>query len=320
MHAAAALPVFSVSVPSMHQIDHQHARSAADFGTAFLIGITLNIGFVIIEAACGWYFNSVSLLADAGHNLGDVLGLLLAYGSFRLARMRPSSRFTYGLGSSTILASAINGAILLIAVGYIVAEAIGRFGQQVSIDGLAIIWVAGAGVIVNLVTAMLFYRGRKFDLNVRGAWLHMMADALVSIGVMVSGALIMWTGFSWVDPVTSLIVAVIILVSTWSLFRDALMMLSHGVPVNIDLPQVRDYLEQLPHVEAVHDLHVWALSTTRTALTVHLVRPHDIPPDNLLIEVVRELHDRFGIDHSTIQIETPGQGQECMAIEESRCS
>ncbi len=293
-----------MSLKDVHQHEHSHnCHQPVDFGNAFKVGIALNVVFVLIEAVCGFLFHSVSLLADAGHNLSDVFGLLLAYVGFRLATVKPSARFTYGLGSSTILAATLNGAILLLVVGGIAWEAIGRFNDPTDVYGSGIIWVAAIGVIINTGTAMLFFRGRSHDLNIKGAFLHMMADAIVSLGVVVAGTIIMWKGWMWIDPFVSLMIATVILYSTWELFRDSLMLLSHGVPKGVDVNKVRRFLAELPGVEAVHDLHIWALSTTKTAMTVHLVKPEIGDADQLLAKIANTMQDEFGVDHCTVQIE-----------------
>lgn len=293
---------------------HRNCHAPTDFGNAFKIGIVLNVAFVIIEIVCGLLFNSVSLLADAGHNLSDVFGLLVAYIGFRLATVKPSARFTYGLGSSTIFASTINGAILMMAVGGITWEAIGRFRHPAEVHGGGIIWVAAIGVVINTATAMMFFKGRAHDLNVKGAYLHMMADAVVSLGVVLAGAIILWKGWSWVDPLVSLIIAAVICYSTWDLFCDSLTLLSHGVPAGIDAHEVRSYLADLPGVDSVHDLHIWALSTTKTAMTAHLVKRTLEDSDPLLARISQEVHEKFGIDHTTVQIETSPETFVCKLV------
>ncbi len=299
----------------MHTHEHHHH---VDFGNAFKIGISLNVAFVIIEAVCGIWFDSVSLLADAGHNLSDVISLFLAYFAFQLSKRKPSAAFTYGLGSSTIIASSVNGAILFMAVGAIVWEAIGRFSQPVNVVGVGMIWVAAIGVVINTATALLFVSGRHHDLNIKGAFLHMAADAAVSLGVVVAGIVIVFTGWMWVDPLVSLIIAGIILVGTWGLFRDSMRLLSHGVPKEIDVSKIETYLMELPGVDAVHDLHVWALSTTHTALTVHLVRPTVQNEDEFLAQLCSSLNSRFGIEHSTIQIERCAISSQCKLVSKDK--
>jgi len=286
---------------------HHHAPPTT-FSSAFAIGVGLNAAFVLVEAAFGFWADSLALLADAGHNLSDVLGLLLAWGASYLARRRPSSRRTYGLRRSSILAALANALLLLVAVGAIAWEAIGRLRQPGSVVPTAVIVVAGVGVVINTLTALLFLSGRKHDLNVRGAFLHMAADAAVSLGVVIGGIIMSRTGWTWLDPALSLVIAAVIAISTWDLLWQAVDLSLDSVPRGIDSEAVRAYLAALPGVAAVHDLHIWALSTTETALTAHLVRPSAQIDDDWLHQVAHELHDRFHISHSTIQIES-GQGQ-----------
>ena len=282
---------------------HDHAHRPARYGRAFAIGVVLNVTFVVIEGAYGVWANSLALLADAGHNLSDVLGLLLAWGGYALAKVAPNEKRTYGWRGSTILASLLNALILMAAVGGIAWEAIGRFFEPAAVPALTVIVVAMIGVGINTATAMLFMKGRRGDINLRGAFLHMAADALLSLGVAIAGALIWWTGWHWIDPVTSLVVALVILVATWGLLRESVNLAVQAVPASVDLAEVVAYLEKLPGVQAVHDLHIWAMSTTETALTVHLVKPVVEDDDPLLRRVAQQLHDRFGIEHVTIQIE-----------------
>lgn len=281
--------------------DHPHSH---DYGRAFAIGIALNMLFVLVEAFYGWLAGSLALLSDAGHNLSDVLGLLMAWGGFYLARLRPSRKHTYGLGRATIMAAIFNALVLLVAVGGIVWEAIARFSNPVPIEGGIVMLVAAIGVIINGITAWLFMSGSKGDLNLRGAFLHMAADALVSLGVVAAAALFIWTGWTWLDPAISLVIAVVILFGTWDLLRHALHLSLDGVPASIELGEVSDYLTTLPGVKAIHDLHVWAMSTSETALTVHLIMPDGQPDDDFLCRVAKALHDEFAIDHTTIQVET----------------
>lgn len=287
---------------------HGHSHAPADFGRAFAIGTLLNIGFVLIEGAAGFWYDSMALLADAGHNLSDVLGLLIAWGGVELAKRPASKRFTYGLGASTILAALANALVLLIAVGAILLETIQRLGSPRPIDGLPVIWVALAGIVVNLATALLFARGRHGDVNIRGAYLHMAADAAVSAGVVIAGFAILWTGAGWIDPVVSLIVVAIILIGTWSLLSESLLLALQAVPRGIDAVAVEAMLAGLPGVARVHDLHIWPMSTTETALTAHLVVPDGHPGDGFLVELSEELEHHFGIGHATVQIET---GDDC---------
>ncbi len=285
----------------MHQ-DHSHAPPS--YGRAFAIGLTLNIIFVAIEAVYGAWANSLALLADAGHNLSDVFGLMMAWAGYALSRIPPTSRRTYGWRGTTILAALFNSMILLIAVGAIGWEAVERFFAPSQVTGTAVLVIAGIGFVINLATALLFLQGREKDLNIRGAFLHMAADAAVSIGVVIAGGLILLTGWLWIDPITSIVIAAVILLSTWGLFKESFNLAVHSVPSGIDPEWVREYLMQLPRVEEVHDLHIWAMSTTETALTVHLVTPEPSAEDDRLLAVSgEELHDRFEIGHTTIQIE-----------------
>lgn len=283
---------------------HDHDHGPADYGRAFLIGILLNSGFILLEVIFGVFANSLALLADAGHNLSDVLGLILAWVATLLARRVASARRTYGWKRATVLAALFNALLLLVGVGAIVWEAVGRFRDPAPIVGGTVIWVAGLGILVNGATALLFMSGRKSDLNVRGAFLHMAADAGVSLGVMISGGVILFTGWSWLDPVVSLLVAFFILVSTWELFTDSLNLSLDAVPENVDPAAVRDYLASLPEVAEVHHIHIWPLSTTEVALTAHLVKKDPTIDDALLGRIREDLHERFEISHPTIQFES----------------
>ena len=282
--------------------EHQHHHSA-NYGRAFAIGITLNVIFVLVEVFYGLQADSLALLSDAGHNLSDVLGLLIAWGGFYLGRLRPNQKHTYGLGRATILAALFNALILLVAIGGIAWEAIARFSHPVPIQGGIVMWVAGIGVVINGITAWLFVSGNKDDLNLRGAFLHMTADALVSLGVVIAGAVFLLTGWAWLDPAISLAIAVVILLGTWGLLRQSLHLSLDGVPDSIDLNAVRSYLTAQQGVIEVHDLHVWAMSTSEVALTAHLVTNGEQLKDDFLSRVANELHDEYGIEHATIQIE-----------------
>jgi len=281
-----------------------HTHAPASFGSAFAIGITLNLGFVILEAIYGVFAHSLALVADAGHNLGDVLGLLLAWGATFLARTAPTERRTYGLRSSSILAALFNAIFLLIAVGAITWEAIRRFGDPAAVEARTVVWIAMIGIVINTVTALMFMSGRKRDLNIRAAFLHMAADAAVSLGVVVAGFLILATGKQWIDPVISLVIAAVITWGTWGLLRDSVNFALHAVPRGIEVAEVRQYLASLPHVKEVHDLHVWPMSTTETALTAHLVRDVDGCDCALLDQAARDLNHKFEIQHATLQFET----------------
>ena len=293
-----------------HGHGHGHSHAPASFGRAFAIGIGLNIAFVAVEATYGFLANSMALLADAGHNLSDVLGLLLAWGATWLAKRPPSRRFSYGLRGATILAALGNAIILLIAVGFIVYNAVMRLIIPDLVQGETVMIVAGIGIVINGVTAWMFARGRKGDINIRGAYLHMVADALVSAGVVVAGLLILATGWLWIDPVTSLIVAALIFVATTDMARESTGMALAGVPRSIDPDAVEAQLNGLPGVARVHDLHIWPMSTTETVLTAHLVVPAGHPGDAFLADARARLRERFGIGHVTLQVER-GVPEDC---------
>jgi cobalt-zinc-cadmium efflux system protein len=283
---------------------HDHDHGTLNYNRAFALGVVLNVTYVAVEAGYGLWTSSMSLLADAGHNLSDVLSLLLAWGAHHLAHRPPTRNYTYGLRGSTILAALFNAILLLGAVGAIVWESIRRLVDPPAVLPSVIIFVAGIGVLVNLGTTLLFLKGRKEDLNVRGAYLHMAADTAVSAGVVVGGLLIMATGSRWIDPALGLLIAAVIFIGTWGLLRQSIKLAIHAVPEHIDMDAVADYLRGRPGVTQVHDLHVWGMSTTESALTVHLVLP-DPPddPDAFLVETCEGLRERFGIGHATIQIE-----------------
>lgn len=288
--------------------DHSHhplpARTAA-LDRAFVWGIALNVAFVAVEFAAGLWYGSMGLLSDAGHNLSDVAGLVLALVAFRLARRRPTARYTYGYKKSTVLISLLNSLLLLVAVGAIVAESIARLRHPVPVAGAAVAWTAGAGVAVNGFTAWLFMKERRHDLNVRGAYLHMAADALVSVGVVVSGLVIRWTGWTPIDPLAGLAVAGVIVASVWSLLRDSLRLSLDGVPAGIDLRRIASLLAAEEGVEAVHHLHVWAISTTENALTAHVVVA-DFSRLEELKHRLKELLRGEGIAHATLEFEAAG--------------
>jgi cobalt-zinc-cadmium efflux system protein len=280
---------------------HHHAPQ--DFGNAFLIGIGLNLVFVVVEAAAGLIYGSVALVADAGHNLSDVLALLLAWGASIAARRPPSGRFTYGYKSSTILAALGNALLLAVAIGAIGFETVQRMMTPQAPQGLVMAIVAGIGIAINALTAMLFLKGQE-DINIRGAYLHMAADALVSLGVVVAGLAILVTGFVWIDAAVSLVILAVIAWGTWGLARDSLTMGMLAAPERIDLAEVKAHLAGFDGVSAVHDLHVWPMSTTEVALTAHLVMPGRPAPDSFLREVAASLETRFGVGHSTLQVES----------------
>lgn len=286
-----------------HASSHTHSHAPKTFDRAFAIGVTLNLGFVVVEVVFGILANSLALLADAGHNLSDVLGLLLAWGASVLVRKQPTKRHTYGLRRSSILAAMINALVLLVAVGAITWESILRFGQPEPIASGTVILVASVGILINGFTAWLFMSGRAQDINIRGAYLHMTADAAISLGVVVAALLIGVTGWLWLDPLVSLAIAVVIGVSTWSLLRESLNLALDAVPVSIQTAQVEAYLATLPGIKAVHDLHIWAMSTTEIALTVHLVKPDAVIDDALLVRIATDLREQFDIAHTTVQFE-----------------
>lgn len=294
-----------------HEHNHLPPGTTNSQDRAFLLGIGLNVAFVTLEAVFGVVAHSTALLADAAHNLSDVLGLAMAWIASALARRAPSNRHTYGFRRSTVLAALANAVFLLVAVGAVAWEAIGRFEAPGAPHGPVMMWVAAAGVAVNGASALLFHKGSKHDMNIRGAFVHLVADAAVSAGVVVAGALVWRTGAAWIDPATSLLVSAVVLYGTWSLLRDALHLAMDGVPRNIDLEKVRAFLQQLPEVESVHDLHVWAMSTTEVALTAHLVLPWPACEPSFFGEAERELHERFGISHVTLQLDG-ASGRHCV--------
>lgn len=286
-----------------HDHADRHSHAPVDFGRAFLIGAALNIGFVLIEAGFGLAVNSMALLADAGHNLSDVLGLLMAWGAAMLGKRSPTAHYTYGFRRSTILAALFNALFLLVAIGGIAVEAIRRFWEPQPVSGGTVMAVAAIGILVNGLTAWLFARGRKGDINIRGAFLHMAADAAVSAGVVVAGLLILLTGATWIDPVTSLAIVLVVFIGTWSLLRDSVAMSLDRVPPHIKPSEVEAALAGLAGVERVHDLHIWSMSTTETALTAHLVMPRGSDGDHFLHDAAAFLKMQFNIGHATIQIE-----------------
>ena len=296
--------------------DHDHDHAPGNFNRAFAIGIALNAVFVAIEAFYGWRVNSLALLADAGHNLSDVAGLVLAWGGALALKVKPDARHTYGWKRATILAAFANALLLLMAIGALAWEAIGRLlSTQAAVhdQGVTIMLVAGVGIVINTATALLFMRGRNSDLNVRAAFLHMAADALVSAGVVIAGALTLWQGWGWLDPVVSLGIAAVILWGTWGLFKQSLHLLFDGVPDSVDPLAVQACLAALPGVVRVHDLHIWAMGTSQIALTAHLVMPQGRADDAFLQEATHLLHERFDITHVTLQVMKVAFSRACVA-------
>lgn len=290
----------------LHDHDHQtagHHHAPDNFGRAFLIGTLLNTGFVLVEGGYGIAVNSVALLADAGHNLSDVLGLLIAWGAATLSRRKPSAHYSYGLRRTSILAALFNAMFLLVAIGAIAFEAIQRLMHPQPVAGGVIMAVAAFGILINGITAWLFASGRKGDINIRGAFLHMAGDAAVSAGVVAAGFLVIKTGWLWLDPLTSLVIVAVILIGTWGLLKSSVAMSLDRVPDGIAPAEVTSALVTLPGVTKVHDLHIWSLSTADVALTCHLVMPAGCPGDAFLHDASQMLHERFEIGHSTIQVE-----------------
>ena len=290
---------------------HSHAHVPLDYGRAFAIGITLNLVYVVGEAVAGVISGSLALIADAGHNLSDVLALALSWGAAILSRRRPSDRFTYGLRSSSILAAFANAMILLVVTGGIAWEAVERISQPLPVASAIVIWVAAGGILVNGATALLFASGSERDLNLKSAFLHMAADTLVTASVVVAGIAIALTGWFWLDPAVSLVVSVVIVLGTWGLVKSAIGLALDAVPEGVDAAAVRAHLLATPGVTGLHDLHIWGMSTTETALTCHLVMPGGHPGDAMLNGIAHQLHHRFGIHHATIQIELADTDDEC---------
>lgn len=297
---------------SAHHHHHSHDHGTPDpTSRAFAVGVALNLAFVVIEVVFGLRANSLSLLADAGHNFSDVIGLLVAWWAMALAKRVPSERFTYGLRSSTILAALANAMLLLIAVGGIAWEALHRFYEPAAVSEMTMIWVAAVGVVINVATAVMLMKGREHDINLRGAFLHMVADALVSVGVVLAGAGMLWTGWLWLDPAISLLIAVVIFAGTWSLLKASLHLSLHAVPEGIETQAVMGFLQGFTQVQEVHDLHIWGMSTTEVALTAHLVMPQGHPGDAFLHHLAEELEHHFHIAHATFQIELGDEGISC---------
>ena len=281
----------------------EHNHTPANFGRAFAIGVTLNLAFVILEVVYGRLSNSLALVADAGHNLGDVLGLALAWGAMLLARKSPTIKRTYGFRRSSILAALANAIVLLVSVGAIAWEAVNRLRNPSSVEETTVIWVSALGILINAGTAFLFMSGRKGDINIRGAFAHLMADAVVALGVVLTGLAMLYTGLVWLDSAVSLVIAVVIVYGTWGLLRDSVNLALDAVPEGIDIDAIKQYLADLPSCFDVHDLHVWGMSATETALTAHVVLKERICDDAMLAKISDELHHKFGIEHTTLQVE-----------------
>jgi cobalt-zinc-cadmium efflux system protein len=297
-------PVVPAKAGTQAHHDHAgHSHAPPDSNRAFVVGLTLNIAFVIVEVVYGLSANSLALLSDAGHNLGDVLGLAIAWGAIHLGKSMPTKRRTYGLRRSSILAALVNAVILLVAVGAIAAEAVQRLQRPEAVAADAVIWVAALGIVVNTITALMFMAGRKRDLNLRGAFMHMAGDAAISAGVVVAGFAIRATGWQWLDPAVSIVISALIVWGTWGLLRESVNLAMDAVPEGIDSHAVEAWLAGLDGVHEVHDLHIWGMSTTEAALTAHLVMP--VPPvdDGFIATACMELRERFGIGHVTIQVE-----------------
>lgn len=290
---------------------HAHGPASGNYTRAFVIGVGLNTAFIVVEVIYGWLTNSLALLADAGHNVSDVLGLLLVWGAHYLSQRPATPRYTYGLRRTSILAALINAVVLMLAMGAIAWEAIQRVQSPNPVPGLTIIIVAGIGVVINTVSALMFLSGRDRDLNLKGAFMHLAADALVSLGVVLAGLVILTVGWYWIDPVMSLVIVAVIVSGTWQLLWDALKLALDAVPNSIEPQAVRLYLSELAGVTTIHDLHIWAMSTTETALTAHLVMPNGHPGDTFLTQTHAELQHHFGIHHVTLQIETDGTHHSC---------
>lgn len=290
-----------------HRPDDDHGHAPADYGAAFAIGTILNLSFIAVEVTYGVLANSIALVADAGHNLGDVLGLLLAWAGAVLAKRAPSRTHTYGLRRATILAALANAMLLLVTVGVIAAEALRRLVDPGEVAGVTVMAVAAIGIAINGATALLFASGRKGDINLRAAFLHMAYDALVSLGVVAAGGAILLTGWTVIDPLMSLTVAGVILAGTWGLLRDSTRLALDAVPAAINLDEVAAFLKAQPGIAGIHDLHIWPMSTTETALTCHCSMPGGHPGDAFLADLADQLRERFGIGHATIQVETGAQ-------------
>lgn len=299
-------------------MSHDHSHEIGNYNRAFAIGVILNVLFVAIEVGYGVFANSLALIADAGHNLSDVVTLLLAWGASLLAKRAATEKRTYGLRKVTILASMTSAILLLFTLGGITWEAIRRFINPQPVEGITVIIVAGIGVVINTLTALLFVKDQKHDLNIRGAFLHMAADAGISLGVVIAGIFVLAKGWLWIDPVVSLVIVAVIFIGTWGLFRESINYSIDAVPKNIDIAGIREYLKSIEQVRSFHDLHVWPLSTTEVALTVHIVVDNKSIDNNFLRQLQQHFHDHFGIDHSTIQVETSMDENNCM-LDKQKC-
>ena len=296
--------------------DIGHSHAPGDFDRTFAVAVALNVFVVLAQLGFGYLANSLALMADSAHNFSDVVGLLLAWGAAWLGRHRPTARHTYGYRRASILAALGNATLLLLATGGIIVEAVGRLHRPEQVSARIVLWVAAIGIVVNGATALMFMRDRHSDMNIKGAFLHMAADAGISFGVVIAALLTMWTGWFWFDPVVSFAIAFAVLLSGWGLARDAVNLALDAVPGGINQDEVRCYLGSLPGVSEVHDLHIWAMSTTQTALTAHLVRPGANLDDRLLHDTAQELARRFGIGHSTLQVEAGRAEPACQLADE----
>lgn len=290
---------------------HHHHPEPTDYHRAFLVGVILNVAFVIIEFGYGFKVNSLALMADAGHNLSDVAGLILSWAGLAAAKKASSEKHSYGWKKASIMAAFANAILLLVAMGSLAWEAVLRFQEPQVTDSHTVMIVAAAGIVVNSITALLFMSGRKKDINLQGAFLHMIADALISLGVVIAGALTLYFQSTLIDPITSLIIVAIIVVGSWRLFKQSVHMLFDGVPENISFEKVKNYLQSQSGVQHVHDLHIWNLSSTQVALTAHLIIPNGTPKDDFLQQIEKNLHDQFGIEHTTIQIDKKHSANAC---------
>jgi len=293
-----------------HSHSHSHTHETKDFNKAFIIGIALNIVYIVVEVVYGILVDSLALIADAGHNLSDVLGLILAWAASYLVKKSATEKYTYGFKKSSVLAAFLNAMILLVAIGVIIWEAVNRFSEPREIPGTTIMIVAGIGVIINAITALLFFSGRKHDLNIKGAFMHMAADAGISLGVVLVGLVLTFTNLYWLDPVVSIVIALIIFWGTWDLLKDSTSLALDAVPRDVDKKGVEDYLDSLPEIDGFHDLHIWAMSTTETAMTVHVVVSKKNDRNKLISTISNDLREKFGIVHTTIQTEDAGE-EEC---------